>query len=413
MRFFKLGVNPKEGQAMLKKRKLDTTMWAMLLAMFFGYVLLHTLFGGTLFDNHYWDSYTVQAMAWRDGRVSLGQDYPWLELAVYNGDWYVSFPPTPSLVAYPLTFLFGSNVPSNLLIILYTLLAAAFAYKIFRFHGMRDIPAAFMAVFTVWGCNMMWMSTVGGVWFLAQGLNMLLCLAAVYCAFRMKRTAAFTLLAFAVGCRPFSILYYPALLIWFAQKDDSDRSFFKKLIVQWKYLIPTVVIGALYMLYNYVRFDNVLEFGHNYLPEFTESEYGQFHLSYLKDNLYNLFVRPITFRTDGSLEYPIFNGFLFYIANPIFIVLAVTAIGDVLKKRMNAAKITLLITFALHILALCVHKTLGGWQFGARYTADLIPFVVMYLCCGKFSVKKWIGLIGCLAVMLNVYGAVAMHFLHG
>ena len=220
-------------------------MWAMLLAMFFGYVLLHTLYGGTLFDNHYWDSYTVQALAWRDGRVSLCQDYPWLELAIYNGDWYVSFPPTPSLVAYPLTFIFGSNVPSNFLIMLYALLSAAFAYKIFRNNGVTDIASAFMAVFTVWGCNMMWMSTVGGVWFLAQGLNMLLCLGAVFCAFRGTRTAAYTLLAFAVGCRPFSILYYPALLVYFAEQDASGKSLLRKILSQWKYLIPSVIVGAI------------------------------------------------------------------------------------------------------------------------------------------------------------------------
>jgi len=388
-------------------------MWAMLLAMFFGYVLLHTLFGGTLFSYHHWDSYTIQALAWRDGKLGLGQDYPWLELAIYKGDWFVSFPPTPTLVAYPLTFIFGSSVPSNFLIMTYTLTAAAFAYKIFRFNGVREIPSAFMATFTVWGCSMMWMSTVGGVWFLAQGLNMLLCLAAVYCAFRRKRTAAYTLLAFAVGCRPFSILYYPALLIYFAEQDDSDRSYFKKILAQWKYLLPSAGIGALYMLYNYARFDNILEFGHNYLPEFTESDHGQFHLSYLKDNLYNLFVRPLTIKADGSLEYPIFNGFLFYAANPIFIVLAAAAVKDIIKKRMNSTKIALLITFALHILALCIHKTLGGWQFGARYTVDLIPFAVMYLCIDRFRPKKWIGFVGCLAIMLNLYGAVAMHFLHG
>ena len=398
---------------MLKRRKIDMTMWAMLLAMFFGYMLLHTLFGGTLFSNHQWDSYTVQALAWREGKIGLGQDYPWLELAVYNGDWFVSFPPVPSLVAYPLTYIFGSEVPSNLLIIAYTLISAALAYKIFRFNGVRDVTAAFMAMFTVWGCNMMWMSTVGGVWFLAQGLNMLLCLGAVYCAFRMKRTGAFTLLAFAVGCRPFSILYYPALLIWFAYKDESERSFIGKILAQWKYLLPSVAIGAAYMLYNYARFDNPLEFGHNYLPEFTEAEHGQFHISYLKENLYNLFIRPMTVRSDGSLEYPIFNGFLFYIANPIFIVLAAAAYKDIRKKRMNIVKIALLITFALNILVLCLHKTLGGWQFGARYTVDLIPFAVMYLCLEKFTVKRWIGFVGVLAVMLNLYGAAAMFFLHG
>ena len=59
------------------------------------FVLLHDLFGGTLLSSSPYNSYTLQALAWREGRVSLGRDYPWLELAVYQGDYYVSFPPVP------------------------------------------------------------------------------------------------------------------------------------------------------------------------------------------------------------------------------------------------------------------------------------------------------------------------------
>ena len=35
-------------------------------------------------DNPY-KSYSLQAMAWLNGRLDLGQDYPWLELAVLSG----------------------------------------------------------------------------------------------------------------------------------------------------------------------------------------------------------------------------------------------------------------------------------------------------------------------------------------
>ena len=42
-------------------------------------------------DNPY-KSYSLQAMAWLNGRLDLGQDYPWLELAVFQERYYVSFP---------------------------------------------------------------------------------------------------------------------------------------------------------------------------------------------------------------------------------------------------------------------------------------------------------------------------------
>ena len=41
-------------------------------------------------------------------------------------------------------------------------------------------------------------------------------------------------------------------------------------------LIPAMIIAIMYMYYNYIRFGNIFEFGHNYLPEFLEAEYKEF-----------------------------------------------------------------------------------------------------------------------------------------
>ena len=93
-------------------------------ALVFIYAAVHLALGTQPFAHSNYDSYTLQALAWREGRVSLGQDYPHLELAVYEGDWYVSFPPVPTLVQLPLTFLFGRETPDGLLVKLYV--SAAF-----------------------------------------------------------------------------------------------------------------------------------------------------------------------------------------------------------------------------------------------------------------------------------------------
>ena len=104
----------------------------MLALMAFGYLLLHDLLGGTLLSHSAWDSYTLQAMAWRRGSLSLGRNYPWLELAVYQGEYYVSFPPFPSVVLLPFTFLFGENTPNNLIIAIVTMATAALPLRLIR-----------------------------------------------------------------------------------------------------------------------------------------------------------------------------------------------------------------------------------------------------------------------------------------
>ena len=67
------------------------------------------------------DSYTLQALAWRAGKTTIDGDLPWLELAIYEGKQYLSFPPVPTLPLFVLTFFFGGETPSGALTLLYLL----------------------------------------------------------------------------------------------------------------------------------------------------------------------------------------------------------------------------------------------------------------------------------------------------
>jgi len=162
----------------------------------------------------------------------------------------------------------------------------------------------------------------------------------------------------------------------------------------------------LYAAYNYIRFDNIFEFGHNYLPEFVEAEYGQFNVRYILQNLPNLFRLPY-FR-DNRLTFPKFNGFAFYIANPIFIVYYIRLVKSLFNKNASAAKkvslVMILACSLVHIVLLLAHKTLGGWQFGIRYFIDLIPFLFYSISLSDLKVNRYeIALFG-FGLALNIYG---------
>ena len=397
---------------LLKKlRGIDTGMLCIPALMLLGYIFIHMLFGGTLLSYNCWDSYSLQAMSWLSGRLDMGKNYEWLELAVYNGKYYLSFPPLPSVVMLPFVLLFGEKTPSNLVSALYGIFTAMIAYKILKKAGMKRGGAVFFAIAYVWGSNMLWLSTSGGVWFLAQGLNMLLLTACVYFAQQKMRVAAYAMAALAVGCRPFSVCMFLPLMAYFYMAD-KDRPMADRIRGQIRSLIIPVFIALCYMLYNYVRFDNVLEFGHNYLPEFTESEKGQFSLSYILPNLYNLLLRPVTLRADLTLEYPLFDGFMFYIANPMFLIWFAAVVKDVLQKKLDAVRLCIVIAILAELLLLCAHKTLGGWQFGARYTVDMLPMALMYLLLKKDEPGGISAFIMAAGMMFNLYGALAMTMLH-
>lgn len=397
---------------LLKKlRGIDAGMLCIPALMLLGYIFIHMLFGGTLLSYNCWDSYSLQAMSWLSGRLDMGKNYEWLELAVYNGKYYLSFPPLPSVVMLPFVLLFGERTPSNLVSALYGIFTAMIAYKILKKAGMKRGGAVFFAIAYVWGSNMLWLSTSGGVWFLAQGLNMLLLTACVYFAQQKMRVAAYAMAALAVGCRPFSVYMFLPLMAYFYMAD-KDRPMADRIRGQIRSLIIPAFIALCYMLYNYVRFGNVLEFGHNYLPEFTESEKGQFSLSYILPNLYNLLLRPVTLRADLTLEYPLFDGFMFYIANPMFLIWFAAVVKDVLQKKLDVVRLCIVIAILAELLLLCAHKTLGGWQFGARYTVDMLPMALMYLLLKKDEPGGISAFIMAAGMMFNLYGALAMTMLH-
>ena len=83
-------------------------------ALLMVYMLIVYGLGMDLEKHSFYDSYTLQTMAWRNGETFLadGERYSWLELAIYQGKYYVSFPPFPSVALLPLTWIYGAETPT-------------------------------------------------------------------------------------------------------------------------------------------------------------------------------------------------------------------------------------------------------------------------------------------------------------
>jgi len=379
------------------------------------------------YKNHSsFDSYTLQAMAWRKGEAKLDKNYPHLELAIINRDWlathdksdymayretfgdvsapiqhvegneyYVSFPPVPSVPLFLISFITGSDTPDNLLSLLYVTASLVFAILIMRRLGYGAAISVLAGFFVGAGSGAYFLSVnryAGGPWFAAQTLALMLTLAALYTALSPRRVGlyfSFGLLALAVGCRPFQIIYFVYLAYLAAKRHDF------RVLRTWSYYIAPAVIGGTYMWYNYIRFGNIFEFGHNYLPEFMRDPIGQFSLKYISSNTKSFF-KIFPYYNEGTLEFSKF-GFCFYVANPLFIFAALCLIAAVVRfcvkraisgnkprEKAGKGKITadtdnliqvlgLAFLCGLHLLLLMMHRTNGGWQFGMRYTVDIVP----------------------------------------
>lgn len=357
----------------------------LLAGLFFVYLLYHSLAGETLLSVNYFDSYSLQAENWLAGRFTIanGEYYTWLELAIYEGEYYLSFPAVPSVLLLPWVIACGSAaaVPSNLVIMLFALATVAGVYLLFARFGASVQTCLFWALLSCVGSNFFWVSTSGGVWFMAQVLNLCFVVWGLYFAtYRgfVGNVLAALLLALAVGCRPFSILILALyfLRLWLPRLKQSVNP------LRWgaAFWLPFAVsfcVGAALAWYNFIRFGSILEFGHNYLPEFMAAEYGQFHLSYFWDNFTNLF-RPVTLNAALGLEFEIFNGFCLFAANPIYLLWVITIAQRVYQRKYTLQEGLCAVLMCISIALLCCHKTMGGWQFGVRYLIDYIPYI--WLC---------------------------------
>lgn len=369
----------------------------------------HTLAGGTLLAPNVYDSYSLQAESWLSGRADLaeGARYSWLELAIFNGRYYVSFPPLPSVVCLPLAALLGADaVPANLLCAVYLVFAAAGIYRAFCNAGHTANSAAFWATMTIFAGNGLELARMGGVWNQAQLLNLALCCWGLAAFFARRRSAALFCFALAVGCRPFSALLLAlTFVLFYLQSRAAGQSLPAFLQSLWLGLAGTALVAAALMGYNFYRFGNSFEFGHNYLPEFVQSAHGQFSPVYLLPNLRNL-LRPVTLGADLALQFPLFNGFLFFLASPVFLLFFLGLLRPAAKPSAGLRRAALL-GFCANLIALCLHKTFGGWQFGARYTVDLLPYAALFLAAvPEHSPRWWEKDLCAFGLIFNAFGSV-------
>lgn len=359
-----------------------------------------------------YNSYTLQAMAWHEGQAHLPEDVPHLELAIKDGRYYVSFPPAPSIPIYLLTFIFGDRVPDGLLVKLYVIIAYYALCRLLTRSGWREGRAAAMAFLLCTASAMLPLLLSGAVWYQAQVMAFMWTVLAIDALFGNKPTSGLLFYALAVGCRPFNALYGPLIMgLYMFRSQDKWHAWSLRQCL--KTLLPGIAVGlsvaAAYAWYNMLRFGHPLEFGHNYLPEFSFQGGKQFSFSHIPNNIKN-YVFSLPFDHSGDTLALKRFGFSLFLATPILLMLIYWAVRDGITKQLSGGKLPILFTILLHLLLLLSHRTFGGFQYGARYAVDLIPYAVLYLVLDHAD-DKWtkpLVVIMTLGLCLAIYGSLVI-----
>ena len=219
-----------------------------------------------------YNSYVLQAEAWKDGYLDLGRDFEHLELAQYDNSFFVSFPQFPAMF-YFLFVLPGLPVPEGLIALFFAIAGAMLCYSFGKTAGLNTKPAFILSLAMTCGSNMLLVTVTPWVWFIAQNMCFTLTIAALYFALRKKPFLCFLFWAFAIGCRPFQILYLP-LLCMLICRDRKDYSiFFKKTYV----LSGAVITGLIYICGSTMQDSEIfLSLGTHTFPNLLSPQTGNF-----------------------------------------------------------------------------------------------------------------------------------------
>jgi len=249
-------------------------------------------------------------------------------------------------------------------------------------------------------------------------------------------------LGYAVLCRPTLAVYCIAALFFFAgglkkaldglEKRQKTRTFFKYAAVA---LVPLGIIALGQMTYNYLRFDNPLDFGIQYSLTINDFTHAEFHWKYVLINMYaylfnmpHFTPRKFTYLASSAERFGI-NGYTFfddagknlvsvgiiYRALPMF---AYLFSGKALKRVEKKKRILPILLIGVTCVLMPLVIIFSSWESGyaVRYNADfswqmvigaLVVAFTLYKSIKSESTKKLVDLIFTFSTVVCVYVNIA------
>lgn len=371
-----------------------------------------------------YNHFALLADAWLHGRLDLGGPPPPYtgnnDFAVWQGKYFVSFPPLPAVLILPVVKLAGGaeHVRDGRFFACFTGLAPAFLYlfldkltrlsRSIRTERENILLALLFAFGTVY-----WFSAVQGtVWFAAHVIGA--ALAALY-LFASTNASHPIIAGLALGLgfatrTPLGFAF--PLFLWEALRasrnkpsdhvslaDVDVRALAKRLAL---FALPAAAVLALLFWHNHARFGDPFEFGHHLLAigwRTRIERWGLFSYHYLAKNLAIVLTSmPFVGGTNAAPFQINAHGLALWITTPIYA-------WALWPKRTSPYFWALAVTAAFVALPSLLYQNSGWIQFGYRFSNDFAVFLFAMIATGKrrFGTSFWgLALVG---VVVNAFGA--------
>jgi hypothetical protein len=245
------------------------------------------------------------------------------------------------------------------------------------------------------------LASAGQVWFTAQIFGCLFLVLYVADAFGASRPLRAGLwLAMAVTCRPAMVFAAVFFLVQWWSRDRSRQSLVR-------FALPLVVVGALLMLHNWLRFSDPFEFGHRFLDIRWQSRmqaHGMFSTEYLARNLRCLLALMPQVHAEAPYIRVSIHGSALWLTTPWVLALAWTPAAFTRRTGLLASAACIAIVGLLY-------QNSGQVQYTYRFALDWLPLVLVALLLGGAARRKRVfGSLVVVAALAHGYGSYT--FLH-
>jgi hypothetical protein len=385
-------------------------------------LLLGTRREGPTPDNHY----VHLANSFLHGELGVVGNRPpgTNDWALYEGNWFVSFPPFPALVILPVVAIWGLATRDA---IFWALIAAAAPALLFVYlRSLRSERTTrdnlVLTALFAFGTVFFFVAVQGTVWFAAQVvascLLMIFLLASTNA--RWPLVAGATLGAL-VACRPetgLAGLFFTVEALQAFRHETRDDPDAHPLVRALRYVRgadfarvikahlllagPLLALLGLQFWMNYARFDDPFSFGHEYLqirwrPRIDD--WGLFNYHYFPKNL-AVFVASLPWIEDRAPFVKIsLHGLALWFTTP-------GLLWTLWPRSVNVRMVGLWLAVIPIALMDLAYQNSGWIQFGYRFALDYMPFLIVLLALGRRRFGPGFYALLVFSIAVNLFGAV-------
>jgi hypothetical protein len=362
--------------------------------------------------------FALLADAWLDGRLDLGGAPPeytgYNDFAVYDGKYFISFPPLPALLVLPLVALSGGadHVRDGLFFLGLAGLAPAVLYLaldrlvrlgLSRRSWLENLAlAGLFALGTVY-----WFSAVQGtVWFAAHVVGAVIAAGYLWASAGASNPALAGLcLGLGVATRTPLLFAAPLFALELFRLHRTDvRAMIRPLA---RFAAPIAVVLLVLAWHNAARFDDAFEFGHRHLDVVWKpriEKWGLFSLHYLGRNLGVMLASTPYLGIKGAPFAVSAHGLALWITSPFYVY---ALWPKSLPRSSRAFFCALAVTAAVVAIPSLLYQNTGWIQFGYRFSNDFSIFLIAMIAVGRRRIGPAFIALAAIAVAVNLFGALS------